>query len=549
VNYAQQYVREDLGLSHREFGWCMSAFFFSYALAQVPSGWLTDRFGARLMLTWYIIAWSFFTAALGWVTGLVMLLVVRLAAGLAQAGAYPTAASVVGRWVPLSRRGLASSIIGMGGRVGAAAAPILTAYLIILFVPAGTLVTISEGDVYDVPALAVQLAEGAGPLPSDGDPPPENVVVRHRMRQRLWGGLDQPTRERLTELAAIEPAPATIADARQLREKLARLFNQAIEDPRFTADMPLRALEPEREALRLLDSEQPLSEPQQHRLQRLVLEKVLPDGFLKLYVRGWRPAMFVYGLAGIFVAVGYYWIVRDRPQQHPRVTAAELAMIQDGRPAELPPGTPPSVVGAPPMGAIVLSPSLWLLSIAQFGTNIGWVFLVTWLPRYLFEVQHASFEDRGIMASVPNMVGWIGMIFGGWWTDRLTIRLGRRFGRAFPMSVSRFVAMTAFLLVMFEPSPWVATGLFAMVAFGTDLGSPSVWAYNQDVGGRYVASVLGWGNMWGNLGAAVSPVLLEEIVRLSGGSWNAAFLTCAAAFLIAGVCAAFVNADKRIDQA
>jgi nitrate/nitrite transporter NarK len=151
------------------------------------------------------------------------------------------------------------------------------------------------------------------------------------------------------------------------------------------------------------------------------------------------------------------------------------------------------------------------------------------------------------MASIPNFVGWFGAIFGGWWTDRLTVRFGRRLGRAFPMSVSRFVAMTAFLLLILEPSAWVATALFAMVAFGTDLGSPSVWAYNQDVGGRYIASVLGWGNMWGNLGAAASPSLLDEVVRSSGG-WNAAWMICAAAFLIAGVCAACVNADKPIDR-
>jgi nitrate/nitrite transporter NarK len=524
----------------------MSAFFLSYALAQVPSGWLTDRFGSRLMLTYYILAWSFFTAAIGWVTGLVMLLTVRLAAGLAQAGAYPTAASVVGRWVPLSSRGLASSIIGMGGRVGAAAAPLLTSFLIILFVPQAAPVTISEQDIYDVHALAVQLVEATEPLPSDGALPPEDVVARRTLRQRLWAGLDQQTRDELAQLAAFDRDVDVVPDAAALRPALARLFTQAIEDPRFTADVPVRVLGPEREALRLLDSDQPLSELQQQRLQRLVLERTLPEGFYKLYVRGWRPAMFVYGVVGLFVAAAYYWIVRDRPQQHPRVDADELALIQEGRL----PGiahTAHSDVGGPPMKAILLSPSLWLLSIAQFGTNVGWVFLVTWLPRYLFEVQQASFEDRGLMASIPNFVGWFGALFGGWWTDRLTVRFGRRFGRAFPMSVSRIVAMTAFLLLILEPSAWVATALFAMIAFGTDLGSPSVWAYNQDVGGRYIASVLGWGNMWGNLGAAASPILLDEIVRSSGG-WNAAWMVCAGAFLIAGVCAAFVNADKPIDR-
>lgn len=228
-----------------------------------------------------------------------------------------------------------------------------------------------------------------------------------------------------------------------------------------------------------------------------------------------------------------------------RVPHPKSAMVSTAMPAHasaLP-------VGAALGRAILTSRSLWLLSIAQFGTNVGWVFLVTWLPRYLLEVHQAPFEQRGWMASIPMFVGWAGMLCGGWWTDRLTRRIGPRWGRALPLGSSRFLAMAAFLLVMLEPSPWTATILFAAVAFGTDLGSPAVWAFNQDVGGRYIASVLGWGNMWGNLGATVSPILLEAIVRHYGGSWNAAFLTCAAAFFIAGVCGLAVDARRSIDVA
>ena len=548
VNYAQQLVIEDLGISEREFGWCMSAFFVSYALAQVPSGWLTDRFGSRLMLTFYIVIWSFFTAAMGWVTGLTMLIIVRLAAGLGQAGAYPTAASVVGRWVPLARRGLASSFIGMGGRVGAFLAPLLTAYLIILFVPPGSPVTVSEPDLYDLHGLGSALLSAAEPVDTTDGPPTEEHTARRQLRERIWSELPPSTRAALSQLAAADEsdaAPPEFPESGPVRQDLVRAFNEAIHDADWIADVNVRVLPLEKEALRKLRSESPLTEPERNRVQRLVLEAVFPEGLRNLYVGGWRQAMLVYGLCGIFVAGAYYWIVRNRPQQHPRMNAAELQLIQDGRP----PLTTHThaAVGAPPMRAIISSPSLWLLSIAQFGTNIGWVFLVTWLPRYLWDVHQASFETRGWMASFTMSVSWVGMIFGGWWTDRLALRYGRRIGRALPISFSRFMAMAAFLVALFEPSAWVATALFAIVGFATDLGSPAVWAYDQDVGGRYVASVLGWGNMWGNLGAAVSPVLLESIVRNSGGSWNAAFLTCAAAFFISGICAAFVNADKPID--
>src|SRR5207247_2419412 len=127
--------REELGITPVEMGWVFGAFFFSYALAQVPSGWLSDRWGARRMMVIYILGWSLFTAATGWATGLVTLLVARLAFGVGQAGAYPTAASLLSRWVPAAQRGRASSFVALGGRLGGAAASFVTAALLIAFVP------------------------------------------------------------------------------------------------------------------------------------------------------------------------------------------------------------------------------------------------------------------------------------------------------------------------------------------------------------------------------------------------------------------------------
>src|SRR5690606_23905514 len=86
---------------------------------------------------------------------------------------------------------------------------------------------------------------------------------------------------------------------------------------------------------------------------------------------------------------------------------------------------------------------------------------------------------------------------------------------------------------------------FSIVAFATDFGSPATWAFTQDVGGRYVGSVLGWGNMWGNLGAAVTPPFLIWIIGPSE-NWNYAFLACAGAFLLSGLFSLGINATIPI---
>ena len=90
--------RQDLDLSKERIGEILGAFFFTYALCQVPAGWFSDRWGARRMLTGYIFGWSALTAVTGLVTGPLGILWARLGVGVTQAGAYPTSSGVVRHW-------------------------------------------------------------------------------------------------------------------------------------------------------------------------------------------------------------------------------------------------------------------------------------------------------------------------------------------------------------------------------------------------------------------------------------------------------------------
>jgi MFS family permease len=109
----------------------LGAFFWSYALGQLPAGWLGDRYGARWMLGLFIVLWSLSTGLLGFATTLAGVWWLRMSCGLFEAGAYPLAAGIVRRWVPLHSRGLASSLIAVGGRLGGALAPIATIQLML----------------------------------------------------------------------------------------------------------------------------------------------------------------------------------------------------------------------------------------------------------------------------------------------------------------------------------------------------------------------------------------------------------------------------------
>jgi len=89
ISQAAPEIQKDLGFTTEQMGWAFSAFFWAYALFEIPSGWLGDRIGARKVLMRVVIWWSFFTAATGWVFNLVSLVVTRALFGAGEAGCYP----------------------------------------------------------------------------------------------------------------------------------------------------------------------------------------------------------------------------------------------------------------------------------------------------------------------------------------------------------------------------------------------------------------------------------------------------------------------------
>lgn len=129
ISVATPTMMKELNIDKGQMGWAIAAFFYTYALAQVPAGWMSDKFGARRMLTWYVVAWSVAVAAIAGVPGLYSLIAMRALLGIFQAGAYPTAASLLKRWVPLDRRGVSNSSVAMGGRIGGLIANLATPQL------------------------------------------------------------------------------------------------------------------------------------------------------------------------------------------------------------------------------------------------------------------------------------------------------------------------------------------------------------------------------------------------------------------------------------
>ena len=140
-------MQDSLGLTETDFGWIFGAFGLAYAAFEVPSGWLGDRFGPRIVLTRIVLWWSLFTALTGLVwqfsypigfglvlNSFVVLLIVRFLFGMGEAGAYPNSARALRNWFPYSRRGMAQGLLWSCGRLGGAMA---TTVVVVFAMPFG----------------------------------------------------------------------------------------------------------------------------------------------------------------------------------------------------------------------------------------------------------------------------------------------------------------------------------------------------------------------------------------------------------------------------
>lgn len=130
LSVAAPFISREFGLGPEELGLVLGAFFWTYAIFQLPAGWFIDKLGPRIMYAFAVGWWSVFTALSAVATGFGSLFGYRLGLGVGESAAYPANAKVVSRWFPLRERAFATSIYDSGARVGSAVAIPLVAFII-----------------------------------------------------------------------------------------------------------------------------------------------------------------------------------------------------------------------------------------------------------------------------------------------------------------------------------------------------------------------------------------------------------------------------------
>jgi ACS family hexuronate transporter-like MFS transporter len=238
---------------------------------------------------------------------------------------------------------------------------------------------------------------------------------------------------------------------------------------------------------------------------------------------GWPAAFIATGVLG-FGWLALWWVTYDRPEHHPRVTAAELAHIRSD-PADVPTRVP--------WRSIVTHRQTWAFAIGKFMTDPVWWLYLFWVPDFLHRNHGINLSTMGPPLVAIYLVADIGSIGGGWLSSRLikqgwTVNAGRK--------TAMLVCALSVLPMVFASGAkelWLAVVLISVAAAAHQGWSANLYTLVSDMFPKQaVGAVVGFGGMAGAVGGMLIAKLTGYLLQATG-SYVPVFLIAAFAYVVA----------------
>lgn len=239
---------------------------------------------------------------------------------------------------------------------------------------------------------------------------------------------------------------------------------------------------------------------------------------------GWQWAFILTGAAG-FIWLAFWLTGYHRPEDHKRLTAAELAHIASDDEVR--------TTGRVPYRQLLPHRETLTVILLKFVTDPVWWFFLFWLPKFLRETYGVSLLEFGPPLITIYVVSDLGSIAGGWLSSYF-VKRGRSidFARKTTILICGLFAVPIFFASQTD-SLWLAVGLISLGTAAHQACSANIFTVMSDVfPQRAVGSVVGLAGM----GGAISGALVSTIVGLileATGSYIPIFAMFSFAYILA----------------
>ena len=190
--------------------------------------------------------------------------------------------------------------------------------------------------------------------------------------------------------------------------------------------------------------------------------------------------------------------------------------------------------------------AIWGTSIAHFGGNYFWYFLVTWLPSYLIDERKLSMQSMAILGSMPFVVIAISAVSAGWFSDRWIQRGGSVTQVRLLFTATGLAGSMVIVLVPILKTAWMAMVVLHLAALFYGLYSSNLWTVTQTLAGPTAAGRWsGFQNCCGNMSGVVAPWLTGFVVSRTG-KYYLAFVACCVVLAI-GSCS-YIFVVRKVER-
>ncbi|AUH02489.1 MFS transporter [Prodigiosinella confusarubida] len=229
---------------------------------------------------------------------------------------------------------------------------------------------------------------------------------------------------------------------------------------------------------------------------------------------GWQHVFYLLAVPGVVWCLLWQRLGKNRPQEDPRVSPAELAYIVAG---QKPDANASGNTEIPLTKRDIFStPSVWCCSLGYFCTNYLFFLFMTWLPTYFAMGRGINLKQSAILSMLPYLVAIIAYPLGGIVTDGAVRRLGQNAGRKLTPIAGLLLAGMFLILGTRANSLWNAAALisasnfFLCFTMGAHFSIPMVFSQKN------TGMLVGLNGVFGTTAGILAPVFSGLIIDLTG---------------------------------
>jgi MFS family permease len=228
----------------------------------------------------------------------------------------------------------------------------------------------------------------------------------------------------------------------------------------------------------------------------------------------WRFSFYLLGALSFGWVVLWYVTYTEKPVDHPRITAQELAAL---------PAPKPRRVDAPGTYARLFRRMLPVSSVYFCYNWILWLML-SWIPMYFMHNYHLNIKDAVLFTSGVFFAGVVGDLLGGVISDKLLRKTGNvKLARSYLVAVCMACTGLSLIPVLLFQEPMYSLIFLGMALFFNEMTVGPMWAVPMDIASDRAGTASGIMNGTAATATIISPVLAGYLIDQTG-NWTLPFM-------------------------